>query len=333
MHIKNGQYQELIKKHSKHVITRGTHAPEQPVLYSVGTNTQRVMTRDVQLMFTPKSRDVSLCTDSVNHIRDVGLMCNIDSLEQTQKLEEIVELKRKYEFKLTEICERQSSMRHVSTICNLDLKDCRTIGLGCNLEEVREMRDVSLKCNLDKELRVQHDVGIVCCMDKKPEKRDAYVCTNIIQRKEMRSHSVTACIEDPEKVRISRELEELRYRISIPKLTRDVACSMEHRSRLTDNLVRNQSSSMERVRTIARQVNTEAKSTRETSCGSALSYNFMHNSIGCQANDNSFEKVTTELIEQKSKLEYERNQYVELTNELKIKLRELEEKYFEERNR
>jgi hypothetical protein len=61
--------EELIKKHSKHVVTRGTHAQEQPVLYSVGTSTKKVITRDVQLMFTPKSRDVSLCTDSVNHIR------------------------------------------------------------------------------------------------------------------------------------------------------------------------------------------------------------------------------------------------------------------------
>lgn len=41
--------EELIKKHTKHVITRGTHAPEQPVLYSVGTNTKRTSTRDVQV--------------------------------------------------------------------------------------------------------------------------------------------------------------------------------------------------------------------------------------------------------------------------------------------
>jgi hypothetical protein len=194
--------EELIKKHSKHVITRGTHAPDIPIMYSVGTNTKRTVTRDVQLMFTPKSRDVSLCTDSVNHIRDVGLMCTIESTEQVQKMEELLEIQRRYECKLREISEKQASLRHVSTICNLDVKESRTIGLGCDLKEVIQKRDVSMKCNLDQELRVQHDVGIGCCMEKKPEKRDAYVCTNIIQHKETRSHSVTACIEDPEKVKI-----------------------------------------------------------------------------------------------------------------------------------
>jgi hypothetical protein len=61
--------EELIRKHSKHVVTRGTHAPEQPVLYSVGTSTKKIFTRDVQLMFTPKSRDVAMCTDNVSNIR------------------------------------------------------------------------------------------------------------------------------------------------------------------------------------------------------------------------------------------------------------------------
>ncbi len=69
--------EELIKKHTKHVVTRGTHACEQPILYSVGTNTKKSNTRDVQVMFTPKSRDVSLCTDRFYHTRDVGLMCSI----------------------------------------------------------------------------------------------------------------------------------------------------------------------------------------------------------------------------------------------------------------
>ena len=174
--------EELIRKHSKHVITRGTHALEQPTLYSVGTNTTRVCTRDVQLMFTPKSRDVSLCTDSVNHIRDVSIMCNMESPEQIERMHQLTEIKSLYERKVQEMHERMANMRTVSTICNMDFKESRTIGFGCNLEEIKQTRDVSQKCNLDEEQRVQCDVSIACCIDKKPEQRDAFVWVNTIEQ-------------------------------------------------------------------------------------------------------------------------------------------------------
>lgn len=327
------ELKDLIARTSKHVVTRGTCTPEQPALYSVGTNTKRVLTRDVQLMFTPKSRDVSLCTDSVNHIRDVAIMCSLDSAEHAQKMEELIQVRRKYEHHIEEIHQRVSNMRTVSTVCNLDFKESRTIGLGCNLEEVKTKRDVALKCNLDQEQRVQCDVAIACCMDRKPEQRDAQCFA--VEHKETRHFATHANLEDPDKLRMNRELEDLRVKISLCSQRpsrRDVSCNVDSRSRQAENLTRNQSSSMEQIRTSSRQVNTDCRSTRETSCGTT-SYEHLHISKSCQVNDNSQEVFTSELIQQKNQLEYERNQYMELNNELKLRIREWEDKYHHEHSR
>lgn len=125
--------EELVRKHTKHVVTRGTHAPEPPVLYSVGTNTKKVATRDVQLMFTPKSRDVALSTDKFSDTRDVSLACNIESVEHRLQIEELNEIKRKYELMVEEQIRNKKSYRDVTTLCNLDYREFRDVALGCNL--------------------------------------------------------------------------------------------------------------------------------------------------------------------------------------------------------
>lgn len=124
--------EELVRKHTKHVVTRGTHAPEPPVLYSVGTNTKKTVTRDVQLMFTPKSRDVAMNTDKFSDTRDVSLACNIESAEHRLQIEELTEIKRKYELMVEEQIRNKKQYRDVTTLCNLDYREFRDVALGCN---------------------------------------------------------------------------------------------------------------------------------------------------------------------------------------------------------
>ncbi len=263
-------------------------------------------------------------------------MCSIETPEQVQRMEELIEIKRKYELKLREMEERCASMRTVSTICNMDFKESRTIGFGCDLERARQTRDVSLRCNLDAEQRVQCDVSIACHLDKRPEQRDATVAVNTIEpvvKKETRSSATHACLDDPEKTRLSRELDELRLQISRPKPSREVACSMDGHMRIMDNLVRNQSSSMEQIQTWSRMSNTETCATRDSSTGMHRSVELLQISKGCQAIDTEQETYTSELIQQKARLEFERNQYMELNNELKLRIHEWEEKYHAERSK
>ena len=87
---------------------------------------------------------------------------------------------------------------------------------------------------------------------------------------------------------------------------------------------------MERICTQTRTCNTETRHTRETSCGTT-SYEYLHSSKACQAIDTEQEVYTNDLIQQKAQLEYERNQYMELNNELKMRILEWEEKYHAER--
>lgn len=125
--------EELIRKHTKHVVTRGTHAPEQATLYSVGTNTKKTCTRDVQVMFTPKSRDVAMSTDKFSNTRDVGLGCALENQEHRLQIEELNEIKRKYELMVEEQLKNKKSYRDVTTLCNLDYREFRDVALGCNL--------------------------------------------------------------------------------------------------------------------------------------------------------------------------------------------------------
>lgn len=124
--------EELVRKHTKHVVTRGTHAPEQPVLYSVGTNTKKTATRDVQLMFTPKTRDVALSTDKWSDTRDVGLSCALENVEHRMQIDELNEIKRKYELMVEEQIRNKKAYRDVTTFCNLDYREFRDVSLGCN---------------------------------------------------------------------------------------------------------------------------------------------------------------------------------------------------------
>jgi len=166
----SSKLEELIKKHSKHVVTRGTHAPEQPALYSVGTNTAKTQTRDVQVMYTPKSRDVSLATDHFSNTRDVALTCSLADVAVERQMLELLDIKAKYERMLEERLRNVKTQRDVATVCDLGHKEWRSVSLGCNLVEVKQMRDVSMKCNLDEEFRTFRDVCIECHLDVKVKK-------------------------------------------------------------------------------------------------------------------------------------------------------------------
>lgn len=210
--------EELIKRHTKHVVTRGTNACEQPILYSVGTNTKKVNTRDVQVMFTPKSRDVSLTTDRFFHTRDVGLLCTLGNAEQQEKIVELEEIKRKYEFMIEESRKQIKSYRDVAQTCNLDFKEHRSVSLGCNLEPIKHTRDVSMRCNLDEEFRRLRDVCIGCNLEQKPDQKDASIFVNtyepVIQYRTLVTEKRDFCIgvqmEDVEKTSMAKELVSLK---------------------------------------------------------------------------------------------------------------------------
>lgn len=302
--------EELIRKHSKHVVTRGTHALEQPVLYSVGTNTKKQTTRDVQVMFTPKSRDVSLSTDRFFHSRDVGLMCTLGLAEQQEQMSELLEIKKKYELEVAERVKQIKSYRDVAIVCNLDYKEQRNVSLGCNLEPVKQMRDVSLKCNLDEEFKNQlRDVCIGCNLDVK-EQKDACIYVNTIEPappptppppkpvvKEKRDFSSFVLMEDLEKTKMAQELAN--YKSTKPVVTKDAGCSVDHRTRLMDDLLRNQSSSMETIKCTHKQMNTETLHTRDISCEAI--------------NINAYE------------IENEKNKLIKINSELKEKLKCLQD--------
>jgi hypothetical protein len=263
-------------------------------------------------------------------------MCSIETPEQVARMEELVEMKRRYERKIVEIEERVSSMRHVSTICNMDFKESRTIGMGCNLEEVRQTRDVSLKCNLDEEQRAAKcHVSVNCSL--RPEQRDAYVNTCVEQKRivETRTSATHACIEDPQVAHMSRELERLRGHVNRP--VREVGCSMDSHVRAMDNLIRHQSSSMEQIRMWSKLSNTETCQTRDSASGTHRSQEMLVTSKGCQASDAVTEaakdKQLVDLSAHKARLEYERAQFIELNNELKLRISEWEEKFHAERSR
>ena len=247
--------EELIRKHSKHVVTRGTHAPEPPLRFSVATNTKPVATRDVQLMFTPKSRDVSLATDRFYYTRDVGLMCTIGLVEQQEQFMELMEIKRKYEEKVQESLRQVKAMRDVAIGCNLDFKERRDVSLMCKVNA--PVRDVALVCNLDNEFRSFRDVCVGCSLDKK-EKCDVAINVNtfepIVIHKQVIKEKRDFCMlaEDREKAEMAHELQVLRNTLS--KSSRDASTSADHKTLVTDHMLRNQGSGVDTVRTINKQV-------------------------------------------------------------------------------
>ena len=261
--------EELIRKHSKHVVTRGTMAQEQPVLYSVGTNTARVNTRDVQVMFTPKSRDVCLSTDRFYHTRDVALMCTMANVEQQEQMLELVEVKRKYEQMVEEKLRQVKSYRDVAIVCHMDTKEVRSVSLGCNLIESKQTRDVSMRCNLDEEFRSLRDVCIGCNMEAAKELKDVSVMANTLPPpKQTKEFATNVAFEDQHKT--SLELEVARLKALQNKSTRDVGVFVDQRSRLMEDQLRNQASSMEQIKTFNRQMNTDIKTTKDFSVGTSI---------------------------------------------------------------
>lgn len=124
--------QELVRKHTKHVVTRGTYAQEKTAQYSIGTNTKKTTTRDVQVMFASKSRDVAISTDKFSSTRDVSLACYIESHEHRQLIEELNIIKRKYDLMIEEQRVKKT-YREANTFCNLDFRKFRDVALCCNL--------------------------------------------------------------------------------------------------------------------------------------------------------------------------------------------------------
>lgn len=260
--------QELVKKHSKHVVTRGTFAPEQPILYSVGVNTKKATTRDVQVMYMPKSRDVCLSTDQFIHTRDVNLECNIENNETKIQLEELNFIKKKYELIVQENLKNLKSYRDVNILCKLDQKEYRDVSLGCNMFEKKNFRDVSLKCDMDKELKMYRDVGVQ--LDQKPEQKDANIYVNFrenISRPIMKDSYAMTDVNNTEK-QLLKELEKSK----ITEVKKNAFVSVDFNTRLTDNLIKNSFSCMEEIKTSNKQINTDYKSTREIPIGNSLIY-------------------------------------------------------------
>jgi hypothetical protein len=186
---------EALKKKEIHVTTRGTHAPEQPVLYSVGINTQRQATRDVQVMFTPKCRDVSLGTDRFYYTRDVSMYCNLDDYEDTNGESEASSLYslrvrgKRVPKEYRDVCigvnvmpvEEPKVTRDVKIGVNLDkLKELRDVSIGCVLDAKPATRDVAMRVNLDeKEKKTYRDVCVGVVIEKKVQ--DACIFVNLIE--------------------------------------------------------------------------------------------------------------------------------------------------------
>lgn len=311
--------QELIKKHSKHVVTRGTYAPEQPTFYSVGVNTKKTTTRDVQVMYTPKSRDVCLSTDQFIHTRDVSLACNIEDNETKIQLEELNLIKKKYEDIVQENLNNIKSYRDVNILCRLDEKDYRDVSLGCNMLQNKNYRDVSLKCDIDKELKRFRDVSIGVQLDSKPEQKDANIYVNITEKIPQPilkdSFSMTE-FEDTEKLKLIEELKELKK----PVIKKNAYVSVDFDSRLLNNMIKNNYSSMEDIKTSNKQINTDKELTKE----SFTQNDYEHSNISCQKCISNFKCENQELEIQK--IEFERNKLKILNENLRSQLIQMEAK-------
>ena len=108
-------------------------------------------------------------------------------------------------------------------------------------------------------------------------------------------------------------------------MTRDVAICVDVRSRLMQDLVRNQSSSMESVKTFSRTVNTDSKQTRDSATGSSFTHGSNVSHIGCQITDTAENESQKELVQQKTQIESERNELFMSNRVLKTRLEQIEE--------
>lgn len=105
-------------------------------------------------------------------------------------------------------------------------------------------------------------------------------------------------MEDCEKTEMRRQIFELTR----PKITRDVSICCDQRTRLAHNMIKHQaSSSIENINTVCKQVNTEVKTTRDSSCGASLDY-LRYSEKACQSIDLRQCEYTSSLICQKGKL-------------------------------
>ena len=165
------------------------------------------------------------------------------------------------------------------------------------LLKTQECRDVAQKCNLDEEFRSVRDVQICCQLDRK-EQKDVCIYVNTEPPppppKQLRDCWTYVHMEDAEKIDLQRKIVEL----TTPKCTRDVSVSFDQRTRFVDNMVKNQSSSIEQIRTFSRQCNTESRVTRDSSCGPAFDWN-RYSDKGCQVTDYCQQEATTSLMTQK----------------------------------
>lgn len=129
------------------------------------------------------------------------------------------------------------------------------------------------------ERREMRDVNIECKLERKPEQHDASIYVNLIEPppvKQMRDCWTHVQMEDSEKIEMHRQIIELRR----PKCTRDVA------------------SSVEQIRTFSRSVNTEARATRDSSCGPTFDWH-RYSDKSCQAVDFHQQEFTSTLVTQK----------------------------------
>ena len=183
--------EDAIKKKSVHVTTRGTSALEGPVLYSVGVNTRKPLTRDVQVMFTPKSRDVAMSTDRFYYSRDVSLYCNLDQFEEMgdEQFSSLLELRtrKRVPKEFRDVCigvnclqpEEPKVMRDVKIGVNLDIKELRHVSTGCDLDYKPKIltRDASMRVNLDEKQSRDICVGV----NIQKETKDASMFVNTIE--------------------------------------------------------------------------------------------------------------------------------------------------------
>lgn len=190
--------EEALKKRVTHVTTRGTSTPDGPQLFSVGVNTQSPAKRDVQVMFTPKSRDVSLSTDRFNFTRDVNLYCNLDHYEDYGE-ECVSALSLLKGRKKTGPKEYRDVCIGVNCLPQPEQKVLRDVKIGVNMDKLKELRDVSIGCQLDYKPKVQtRDVSMRVNFDEMEKKQYRDACVGI--QKEMHDASIFVNTIEPVKL-------------------------------------------------------------------------------------------------------------------------------------
>lgn len=223
---------------------------------------------------------------------------------------ELMEIKAKYEEMLEDKLRNVKTQRDVATVCDLNHKEWRSVSLGCNLIGVKQMRDVSMKCNLDEEFRSFRDVCIECHLDTKVQK-DANIMVNTIPAPPVtKDFSTNVQFEDQGKLELALELAMLKK--SQQKVTRDIGVFVDQRSRLVEDQMRHQACGMEQVKTFNRQINTENVATKDFSVGTTF---------GDETHEFELKTYKKQLVEE----EKHKQELFNVNTELKKKLQVLEE--------